>query len=360
MNKYEVLSALVEAAVINSDRALQTQQVRTQPALPVDKHDFPKLLCLDLNKWVDLACAHYGRRGGESYADALEAIKTAVNKGSLVVAVASANIEEAAEPRDVARRERLSRFMVSLSRNHSLTNGIEVLQEELRVAVARHARGVELPPIRPSLLHRGMHAAVMGATVPKLAADAELVELANEVMLDDELAAFLLVHFTGQELVSEMRQVAVDTTSKLEQVRAIDAHLSIDERRQLELGNFLKDGPVADMLNSALRDAQLSASNFRDWLSTPANLLAFARDVPSVNVTSTLMLLRDVNKGHRCHVNDGKDFQFLQLAVPYANVVVAEKSWTHFLRNSQLDRHYETRVLTDVAELPGVLGELGC
>ena len=105
-------------------------QEGTRPAdfrVPEDKSSFPKILCLDMNKWVDLGKAHYGRPGGEAFVSALEAVRNAVSAGKLVVPITSANLAEASESADLARRERFARFMVELSANHSMMHPDGVL-----------------------------------------------------------------------------------------------------------------------------------------------------------------------------------------------------------------------------------------
>jgi hypothetical protein len=126
---------LAEGLVI---RAAERRASGTRTAwkrLPLCKDDYPKLLCLDQNKWIGLAQAHYGRAEGAPFVDALAAIRQGVSRGKVVVPVAAANLYEAAEPANESRRERLARFMVDLSENHSLVNHQIVRRWELRRAV---------------------------------------------------------------------------------------------------------------------------------------------------------------------------------------------------------------------------------
>ncbi len=72
------------------------------------------------------------------------------------------------------------------------------------------------------------------------------------------------------------------------------------------------------------------------------------------------MLHRDRNQEHRTHRNDGKDFAFLKVAIPYANIVVTERSWAHVANSSGLAAKYGTVVTADASELPRLLREMGC
>jgi hypothetical protein len=110
--------------------------------------------------------------------------------------------------------------------------------------------------------------------------------------------------------------------------------------------------------SSDLNSSQRSA--FQIWLDDAENLKTFTDDVPGIDVMATLMLKRDLNPEHRTHQNDGKDFSFLKVAIPYANIVVAEKSWSHFAVASGLTRRYGTIVEADAKKLPAILRAAGC
>jgi hypothetical protein len=88
--------------------------------------------------------------------------------------------------------------------------------------------------------------------------------------------------------------------------------------------------------------------------------LALTNDTPGIDVEATLMLHRDRNQEHRTHRNDGKDFAFLKVAIPYANIVVTERSWAHVANSSGLAAKYGTVVTADASELPRLLREMGC
>src|ERR1700690_3595712 len=131
--------------------------------LPENKSQDPKLLCLDQNKWIDLGRAHYGKEGGAPFRAALETVRAAIAAGKLVVPVLGANLYEAAEPMDEGRRQRLARFMVDLSENHSLVNHQVVLRWELRRAVlGLFLKRPAVRAIRPALMRFGMFAAATG------------------------------------------------------------------------------------------------------------------------------------------------------------------------------------------------------
>jgi hypothetical protein len=77
-----------------------------------------------------------------------------------------------------------------------------------------------------------------------------------------------------------------------------------------------------------------------------------------VQLSLTLARDRDLVRG--IHPNDVRDVFWLGVAVPYANLVVAENFWAHHVRAEHLDTKYGTVVITDARELPRELAALGC
>ncbi|HEX4340847.1 MAG TPA: hypothetical protein VH062_33290 [Polyangiaceae bacterium] len=144
--------------------------------LPASKGEFPKLLCLDLNKWVELGRAHYGRPGGESFQDALVSVRRAVDAGKLIVPITAENALEVANRKDEGSRRRLAELMVGVSKNHSTLHSVVLQALELDRAVATvYREQTNVPSLRPRVLERGLGAAMMGGT-PRIPADTPQLE----------------------------------------------------------------------------------------------------------------------------------------------------------------------------------------
>ncbi len=355
---------LERLARIVVNRAAERRETGSRRAstrrLPSDKAEYPKLLCLDQNKWIDLARAHYGREDGAPFKDALGAVRKGVASGKLVVPVTGANIDEATEHFDEGRRERLARFMVDLSENQCLVNHQIVLRWELRQAVLSLFVKRAAPLVRGSLLQPGMFAAQMGKVPSFETGNPELDALLSDAMHDPEIAVTSIVGAIDRATIQELRENEERTAAVIEGIRRVDAHLSREERRQLEMRNLLTKGTTATKLNAVLDDLGVDAAAFRFWLSEGTRFKDFTDAIPTIDVPTTLMLQRDRNPGHRTHPNDGKDFAFLKVAIPYANVVVTERSWGHFAAASGVADRYDTIVERDATRLPHLLETLGC
>ena len=331
-------------------------------SLPQDKAAFPKMLSLDQNHWIYLSQANLGLNGQQDrLGGALAAIRAATATGRLLVPVLGTNALEVGEHRDAGRRERLAKFMVDVSGNLSALNHIITRSFELRSAMSRHYCGaVTETPIRSNLVQRAMYAAVSGRTPSGNTGDSTMDRLLTESLFEPEVSAAALAHVASREMIATFRERDIEGARFVEGVRAIDADLTTQRRRLLELRNVLSGGSLAKRLEPIQLDLGIDPAQFKSWLDTDENLLRLIDDVPSLDVTATLMLERDRNRDHRTHRNDGKDFSFLDVAIPYANIVVAERSWASIARSSGLADKYGTAVSADAAELPELLQRAGC
>jgi hypothetical protein len=355
---------LIEGAI---RRAIERQRARTGPAptpfttyLPECKEEFPKLLCLDLNKWIDLGRAHYGVPSGTAFKPALDAVRLAIQRNTLILPVTGANLSEVVGARTEAQRERLARFMVDLSGNRSIVNHVPLRQVELRRAVLFCYLQRRTSSLRPRLLGAGMHLSMIGKSLVVDTGDPDVDEIATDALSDPEVSVAALAETISAESVKAFRRTEDDVASRVQRIREMDAHLPLKERRHLELRNLLSDGATASALNEELTALRVDEGSFRSWLAVGSNLDRFATAVPGLDVSMTLMLQRDLNRDHRTHPNDGRDFSFLSVAIPYASIVITEKSWSHVARSSGLAKRYGTVVESDAKKLPQLLKAAGC
>jgi len=126
-----------------------------------DKGTFPKLLALDMNAWIYLSKAHYGRPEHPSHVKALESIRRAAAVAGVVAPVFPMNLTEVTDVSAGDRRARLAAFMVSLSGNHSIVYSGTIRDREIHDAIQRCYLGSTQPSdVRRRLLHWGVAAAV--------------------------------------------------------------------------------------------------------------------------------------------------------------------------------------------------------
>jgi len=317
-------------------------------SIPRSKDAFPKVLCLDQNKWIDLARAHYGRKDGASFVDALAAVRAAVSRNTLMVPIMPSNLLEASEPTDQGRRERVAQFLVDLSGNHAFSKPNPVAELQVHRAIRALFLGQDVAPFpREKLVAWGVDFA-LGF---RMAGNDFLVQVLSE----PENSVLALVHAMSRESIAEGRRLDERAAAAARAARANgDKAGRLDE----ELTALFEGGSFSTMLYKLIDSLGIDRSLFARWLEQ--NKQRFAAAIPDVDIELRLLLARDRNTDHPTHRNDLKDFIFLKLAIPYGNIVVTENAWTHLVRVEGMDQQYRTTVIADARELPDLLRQEGC
>lgn len=343
-----------------TDRLVSAQKPE-RTTLPESKDEFPKLLCLDMNKWIGLAQAHYGHPSGRSFEPALAAITTAVGVGRLVVPVLGANALEVMQNLRIDQKRRLAKFMTDVSGNHSMRHEAAVTILELAFATVTEFAGMLwAESLRGQLVHRGISSAITGGQIAIGAGTADLDVALTEVFNEPEASVEALVGCLDAETVATSRRDDADLACLVDRVRRNELHVALPVRRKMEFRAMLNGQQFRQLLRQALLGVGVSEPVLSVWLETDSNMVRFAGAVAGFDVEACLMLQRDRNLNHAPAANDSRDFSFLRVAIPYANVVVTEKSWSHLANATGLQARYGTTVMHNEAKIPAVLEAMGC
>jgi hypothetical protein len=331
--------------------------------LPESKDDFPKLLYLDQNKWIDLSRAHYRHPKGEPFRDALAAVRRAVETGKLIVPLSAVAIVEMANDSDAERRERLLRFMIDLSRNLTILSFMTVRPWEVRNAVHAFYGRPEPVCVRRSIVREGFyHALGMRLRLSGLPAEIEAAALqyANS---SEQSVKLLIDHGNERGASQQLRAEEAGNLEFQERVRNRYATELVRDRhwrRVAELFDHIRRGDVGIALTAALQEIGVTGQAFVERFATPNQFEGFFAGVHTLEVTLSLTLARDQDRIRGIAQNDARDLIGLSVAIPYSNVVVSERYWCHMVRERRLDTKYRTTVITDARDLPTRLANIGC
>lgn len=341
----ETVKAVVERVVARLEHGGSMPTV----SIPDAKSEFPRVLCLDQNKWIELGRARHGRPDGDEFKDALAAVRQAVARNRLVVPILASNLAEVSHPADEGRRQRLADFMVELSGNTSMVNPRPLRRCELKHALASmfFKTGSRCPRSRT------VRWGVFAALGKEPSSDPPLL---HQALYEPELSVLAMVHATDRDSVEAMR--SLDKKAAAVAITARNAGLDADTRLLAEYRALFASGTTAEQLVVVAAELQIPRDVLDPWLEE--NLVAFAQAVPNIDVSSRLLLARDKNHDHKTHRNDLLDFAFLEVAIPYGNVVVTENSWAHLANAEKIGERYETTIIADARRLPEVLTEAGC
>lgn len=356
-----------EGQVTAVELAKLIQHISRLPALPSTfqarlqetKGTKPWLMCLDMKDWVWLSKAYYGKpQPGAS--EALEQLTAAVESRSVVVPISSVNLIEVSEIGNDERRKKLAHFMVELARNHTLIDHELVCEHELGTALSRNYLGREPTlMLRSELLRWGIIWASGVHALPDVVGSPNDQLLRHEAMLHPMISARALGSLTTRQETVE--GLDLDQRYKMldEILRKETASLSEQQRWEFESGHTLLHGPVAERLKRAANALGLNWTAVAAWLESDAVRAEFMQSVPSLAVNFRLRATRNRNHQHATDENDLKDLLFLSAVIPYADIVVTEKSWGSVAKAGKLGERYNTRICLNVPEGLRTLAGLG-
>lgn len=329
--------------------------------LPESKAEFPKLLCLDMGIWVELARVHYGKSLDPGASAALAAIREATRTRRVVAPITTTNLDEATKHPSEDRRKRLAEFMVGLSGNFSLLNGAVTRDHQIDCAVEKYLGVETLPSIRPYLIHWGLDAAGLGRPARLPAMDPEYVELVQQTLLEPEQSVVNLIYALDAGYHAKMRQLEEGLVPVVDAARQADVHLPVKERMAGAFRYFLTStNSYTRRIMFALVRRDVSEQAYVDLATDEARLMRFAEDLHQLYIWTRIQYERDRSGNDNPARNDSRDGSFLGQAIAYANIVVTEKRWAHLANRTKIATRYGTRVIGRVDELPDSLKQEGC
>jgi hypothetical protein len=324
-----------------------------QIMLPASKSGFPRIVILDFNHWIALSRVHYGLSSDAAARGTLDALRSAIAQGRVLVPVTDINLNEAMKDEFLDRRRRMAEFMVDLSCNFGLFShlGVQLLEAWNSLAVFS-SETQKCQDVRPLLLRWGF-GRVFGRR--PIATGDPFDDIANEVIDYPEMSVHHVVHGVERDRLRDIFADERAVMMKVEAIRNLDQDLPSVEHHRAELSNF----PRA-WLEPLLQAMGADTSAFSAAMQNEGNLSRFWDSVPSIDVLFTLMMARDRNRDAPTATNDARDLSFLRLALPHANIVLAERLWAHVANATKLTTKYGTTVTADLGMVPKLLREQGC
>lgn len=301
---------------------------------PGDRTSRPRLLYLDLNKWIELTRGTGNLSFGQDHTN-LRAAEELVSSGRAIFPLSAAHFFEVAKIGSDSRRRRIAKLMAELSQGWFLVAPGNLLMAELREAVAtqfkRPFRNVEIPAVSRNLK------AVWGVA-DQLDGDCDEITFDSREVLDELLAtARSTRRFVDSWKVfaegHEKSRALVWDGAKEFRKRAYCTRLTIGiaDRFTAVLGEFGLVGKDLDALG-------------------PAGCVELLERVPFLDVEINLHVERNEHRDRKIAPNDELDISFLSMAIPYCDVVVTERFWTSLIRRMRLDVKYATCVGHDLKQ----------
>ncbi|MEU3136340.1 hypothetical protein ABZ691_26600 [Streptomyces sp. NPDC006854] len=338
-----------------------------------------KVVFLDLNHWIALAQAHTGHERGAEHQAALKACRDARQRGTAIFVLTDSNRFELQKKDTYAKRADVAAVMEELTGFATLPSRFTILKLEFDAAVA----SLYGPPPRPfptvDLVGPGVGWAIgqrieltpFGPDGPSREELLQWIGHENEekfdALLEGARVLFERLALEGltPELSASLEAKGWDRklTEKIAEEQAQSERDLMDSldllpslRRRLEILVPLREFIHGiTFFEERMRDRGMDIDALAN---DPVVCLQVIRSMPSMNVTVDLKVLNHRMK-RSWKSNDIFDINTLAVAMPYADVVVADKHYANLLRGrTRLDRRLGTTVFAKLTELTAYLTAL--
>jgi hypothetical protein len=316
----------------------------------------PQIVYLDQNKWIDLARAAVGHRLGFPFQGTLEALREAVMTGRAEIVLSAVSIMETAEIGRTDRRNHLADITETLWSGRTIAPYQMVWPAELEAALRIHY-GLPQSDVLSAVFGTGMtHALGERLQHPQLAQlDPEFQESIYEWVASKETLIDLLRRGVTQSYRAIVAPVKTQGALDINQNR-VRARNARADKATLILHNqrlFFQNKYLPCLMRTLIGlgiDPEV-----RTGTGCKPGSEEFLMSLPSIRTWITTSAERDYMWDRPVVPNDLRDQAFLSTALPYCDIIVLERYFQGIVERSWLAADFGTTVLTDLAQLPGVL-----
>jgi hypothetical protein len=308
---------------------------------------------LDQNKWIDLAKAIYRTDANPEARDNAEKLKHAVDAGRLRCPVSEIHVMEAYRIGDRDRRLQLASVFAAFSGGWFIAGRQARVGYELDAALAT-LLSIPDAPNRPRFdafaqnflwafgdtAHLFTLMSITPERLDKISASIGPINaLLSYVGFNDENVR--------RTAVVRMKDSNAELTERIRTRRALTKCEAGDMRfRAYSAQLFLE---VQDKIEAALRKIGKSSA---DLLALPDEKISSLIDlVPCWDIERCLAVQVEQQWARELDGNDTYDIAGLTAGIPYCDVVVTERLWTHVCNSCGIAAKYNSRVVSSVFEI---------
>ncbi|MFJ5955374.1 hypothetical protein ACIQC5_05375 [Paenarthrobacter sp. NPDC092416] len=325
--------------------------------------DNPLVLYLDMNVWIQLTKGRLGK--SEDWLQRFRRLFEATRCGSIKIPLSSAHYLELWNRGNELSRTNVAETMKILS-DYSTIKAIHQIQAlEVRSAVNQRLTGIAVPLSAGQVLGRGVNHA-FGSTdgrlrlVNNLQADSEPVPASEAPEEWRKLPrmglAWEWLHLAGVQ--SLLDSAGIDRTPEHrigEQFARDEEELRACWNRNPDQWKYRADIIVGQEFLRILDDINAVAQQLRidphklfftsgSAAERRKDIRDFLKSVPTAWTFATLRDWKHRDKNLAWGQHDRTDLIGMSCAVPYCDVVVTEKLWSHLVTASKLSENFATKV----------------
>jgi hypothetical protein len=332
---------------------------------------------LDQWVWVRMALADAGRPRAAADTTALREIRAASAAG-VAFPLSATHYEETLRITDPGQRRDLAAVMATVSEMRTIRRQTDLVRQQFLLALHETVGRPTFRPLASDPLGVGVNWAFRGvhAFYRVIGADGRIVESVDPDwlrQLNQHAEAALLAGPGDEEMpflvadgYVDPRRHETEAGNRLAWEQLLEERLILEQRpTPAELRVWLLAREMSheylDLLNSLFAEYRLSLSAISptaDGIQSRKRIVAFVERVPTLRISAEMKLeiYRDSNR--RWSWNMLRDVDALSIAIPYCDVVVADKDAADLARRTKAPQRHGTVVISRLEDLVDLLPDL--
>lgn len=318
----------------------------------------PPILYLDQNAWVALARAAWDKTKHPEEHTTLVTLIDAIKLHGLIVPLTFTNLYETMKINDPVRRANMAYAQSVISNGRVVRGRRRILGDTLAAYLATHYGLAYTTPTELWFLSDVWFEAV--ADRSSGAFDEEVSDnVVDMIRANPAELLFDYLAFGDEDVRREsVRRYSVSSAellARIEARRLTAAGATLALRRRAYGARLIID--EIDFILATGRGLGLNWSEVRDIGSSLLRKLTV--DVPIFHVERELAV-RIEDQTRPISENDLRDMSAFVAALPFADIIVAEKPFVNLARQARLEERYGTRLLTSIFDLSASMLEETC
>lgn len=309
-----------------------------------------KIVYLDQKCWINLAKIYYGNPT-YSRKKILDKIMNASDNGSVIFPISMIHVSETTRIKKTEWRNQLAFLMANVSKGYAITPYWPKIEElEIENLILEK---LNLPTINVVSYWLGKGFTHLLGKIPKIVSDTidpEVLDILNKDILEllkqpDTLKSILEKHDDSS------KQIRKKAAQEFEDIRiGLLSFKDNDFRRRVFLGRNTIKTIVPKIL-----DILIKYKIPQEFINViiPENDIEnnFLNKLPTKLCEFNLLFQRYQELQRPINENDIADIWHLTLAIPYSNIVIADKMMVSLAKKAKLDVKCNTIILRSISEL---------
>jgi len=314
-----------------------------------------KVVYLDQKDWIRLSQMYYGKNKNSKLKEALDKVISASNRG-VIFPVSVVHLIETIRRSNHPQVERLSKFIINISKGHTILPYSAIINKEIKEAFFKTVKYPYLDrgALKSIVIGKGV-SKMLGVT-PHIVSKDSLEnripkELEQKLLKEIEKPEALLLGFTANYQDYPSERVNCEIVEELEQIRKEirDRIPDKDLRSRYNIAKHITDSLLPELNRLAfiygLQDKLL------EGISSKEKCLKLMQDIPTSYCSFVLTDRRDRDHGRPISKTDLWDITALSIAIPYCDIVLADRMFGSIAKSGELDKLYKTDICCCVEEL---------